>query len=94
VRSADSSAVRSTTTTGAVAPADGGSFSRSTSVFRSTTSSGADLAGWRRERLPSPWDERPIDVAPDWVCEVVSPSNAAHDRVRKRALYVHAGAPY
>jgi hypothetical protein len=43
-----------------------------------------DLAGWRRERLPDPWDTRPIDVVPDWICEIVSPSNAGTDRVTKR----------
>ena len=32
-----------------------------------------DLAGWRRERLPNPGKARPITVAPDWVCEVLSP---------------------
>jgi Uma2 family endonuclease len=53
-----------------------------------------DLAGWHRERLPRPWDERPIDVAPDWICEVVSRSNAAHDRVRKRELYARSRIPY
>jgi Uma2 family endonuclease len=53
-----------------------------------------DLAGWRRERLPSPWDIRPIDVPPDWICEVVSPSNAAQDRVGKRNLYARSGIPY
>lgn len=35
-----------------------------------------DLAGWRRERLPSPWDERPIEVAPDWIGEVISSHNS------------------
>jgi len=53
-----------------------------------------DLAGWRRERLHEPWDVRPIDVVPDWVCEVVSPSNAAHDRVRKRELHARHGVAY
>jgi Uma2 family endonuclease len=53
-----------------------------------------DLAGWRRERMPTPWDERPIDVVPDWVCEVVSPSNASQDRVRKRELYARFGIAY
>ncbi|GAB4203314.1 MAG: hypothetical protein OHK0013_17380 [Sandaracinaceae bacterium] len=52
-----------------------------------------DLAGWRRERLPDPWDMRPIDVMPDWVCEVTSPSNARHDRVTKAKLYLAAGVP-
>lgn len=53
-----------------------------------------DIAGWRRERLLVPWDVRPIDVVPDWVCEVVSPSNAAYDRVRKRELYARYGIAY
>jgi Uma2 family endonuclease len=50
-----------------------------------------DLAGWRRERLPRPGSQRPIDVAPDWICEVISPSTAALDRVKKRALYARHG---
>lgn len=53
-----------------------------------------DLAGWRRERLPEPWDERPIDVAPDWICEVLSPPNVSHDRVTKRHLYARHGVPH
>ncbi len=53
-----------------------------------------DLAGWRRERLPEPWDERPIHVVPDWVCEVISPYNAARDRVTKRAVYAAHGLAY
>jgi Uma2 family endonuclease len=53
-----------------------------------------DLAGWLRHRLQEPWDVRPIDVVPDWIGEVLSRSNAAHDRVRKRELYARAGVPY
>ena len=45
-----------------------------------------DLSGWRRARLENP-DVRPITVAPDWICEVISESNEAHDRVTKRRLY-------
>jgi Uma2 family endonuclease len=52
-----------------------------------------DIAGWRRERLPDPWDSRPIDVVPDWICEVTSPSNVAHDRVTKAKLYAEHGVP-
>lgn len=50
-----------------------------------------DLAGWRRDRLLKPGTTRPIDVVPDWVCEVVSPSTAARDRVTKRNLYARCG---
>lgn len=53
-----------------------------------------DLSGWRRERLIDPGDLRPIDVVPDWVCEITSPSTASRDRVGKRALYARAGVPY
>ena len=54
-----------------------------------------DIAGWRRERLPNPWDLRPIDVKPDWVCEVTSPTSASIDRVLKRRLYAaHGVASY
>jgi len=53
-----------------------------------------DLSGWRRERLPRPGATRPIDVVPDWVCEIISPSTAARDRVTKRALYARTGVPH
>ncbi|MFO0681350.1 MAG: Uma2 family endonuclease [Sandaracinus sp.] len=52
-----------------------------------------DLSGWRRERLSEPWDVRPIEVVPDWVCEITSPSNARLDRVTKANLYRLAGVP-
>ena len=53
-----------------------------------------DLSGWRRPRLVDRWDTRPIDVVPDWLCEVVSPSSAAHDRVKKRELYARHAVPF
>lgn len=53
-----------------------------------------DLAGWRRERLASPWDVRPIEVGPDWICEIISTSNADHDRVTKRELYARHGVTH
>lgn len=37
---------------------------------------------------------RPLEVRPDWVCEVVSESNAAHDRVVKLRAYHRAGVPH
>jgi Uma2 family endonuclease len=49
-----------------------------------------DLAGWRRERLPV-LPERSIELAPDWVCEILSPSTRRHDQRIKRPLYAEAG---
>ena len=46
-----------------------------------------DLAGWRRERLPSLPSEAYFSLPPDWVCEVLSPSTASVDRVKKLAIY-------
>jgi Uma2 family endonuclease len=54
-----------------------------------------DLAGWRRERLGAdPWDTLPIDVVPDWICEVLSPHGVRRDRVVKRELYARHGVPF
>jgi len=53
-----------------------------------------DLSGWRRERLPSMPQETPILVRPDWVCEVLSRSNAANDLVKKMRVYHRAGVPH
>ena len=46
-----------------------------------------DLAGWRRERLPVLPDEAYFALAPDWVCEIVSPATASMDRVKKLSIY-------
>ena len=51
-----------------------------------------DLAGWRRERLPHLDASVPyFDLAPDWVCEVLSPSTEALDRGEKRVAYAREG---
>ncbi len=46
-----------------------------------------DLAGWRRERMPELPDAPFLTLAPDWVCEVLSPSTAALDRSEKLPIY-------
>jgi Uma2 family endonuclease len=48
-----------------------------------------DLAGWRRTRMPKLPTTAYIAVAPDWVCEVISPSTARLDRAKKLAIYAH-----
>jgi Uma2 family endonuclease len=50
-----------------------------------------DLAGWRRERMPVLQNVAYFELAPDWVCEVVSPSTARIDRVRKVPIYAREG---
>lgn len=53
-----------------------------------------DLAGWRRERVPERPTGRPVRVRPDWICEVLSASNANTDLVEKLALYSRSGVPH
>ena len=46
-----------------------------------------DLAGWRRERLPTVPVAAYLTLAPDWVCEVLSPSTESLDRGKKLRIY-------
>ena len=50
-----------------------------------------DLAGWRRSRLPVLPREAFFTLAPDWVCEVLSPSTARFDRMKKLSVYAREG---
>jgi Uma2 family endonuclease len=49
-----------------------------------------DLAGWRRTRLPEVPKAPFSTLAPDWVCEVSSPSTAMLDRAKKLLIYARA----
>ncbi len=53
-----------------------------------------DLAGWRRERLPSIPDQAYLTLAPDWICEVLSPSTGRFDRAEKLPLYAAENVRY
>ncbi len=57
-----------------------------------------DLAGWRQERVPvltpEGEDESFFALAPDWVCEVLSPSTARTDRVKKLPSYAREGVTH
>jgi Uma2 family endonuclease len=46
-----------------------------------------DVAGWRRERMPALGNIPYSEQAPDWVCEVVSPTTGRIDRIRKMRVY-------
>ena len=53
-----------------------------------------DLAGWRRDRVPAIPDAPAMTIAPDWVCEVISPSTEAIDRGKKLAIYAREGVAH
>ena len=54
-----------------------------------------DLVGWRRETTPQRPSGRLVRARPDWVAEVLSPSNAGNDLVKKlRTLTRHAVPHY
>jgi hypothetical protein len=46
-----------------------------------------DLAGWRKERLHSIPNAARLELAPDWVCEILSPSTERIDRGLKLRIY-------
>jgi Uma2 family endonuclease len=47
-----------------------------------------DIAGWRRERMPTIDASKPyFELVPDWVCEVLSPSTALLDIARTLEVY-------
>lgn len=50
-----------------------------------------DLAGWRRETMPNFPDGAYCTIAPDWVCEVLSPSTRGIDIGPKRQIYGREG---
>ena len=53
-----------------------------------------DLAGWRRDRMPVMPRTAYFELAPDWICEVVSPSTGRLDRTAKLPVYARAGVPF
>jgi Uma2 family endonuclease len=53
-----------------------------------------DIAGWRRERVPSFPKGRPIELVPDWVCEGLSPATAVRDQGEKRGVYQRSGVEW
>jgi len=53
-----------------------------------------DWAGWRRTRLPHRPTTAFYAVAPDWICEILSPSTARLDRVKKLRIYAREGVAH
>lgn len=53
-----------------------------------------DLAGWRLEHARFASDKTPIRAAPEWVCEVLSPSTEEFDRGTKASAYAEHGVAH
>ncbi len=53
-----------------------------------------DLAGWRRSRMPRLPETAWFELAPDWVCEILSPATARTDRGEKMPIYAAWGVPH
>ena len=53
-----------------------------------------DIAGWRRERMPTLPETAYFELPPDWICEILSPSTARVDRVEKLPIYAANGVKH
>jgi len=53
-----------------------------------------DVLGWRRDHCPTRPTGTPVTIRPDWICEVVSPSHATDDTIKKLRLYQRVGVPH
>jgi Uma2 family endonuclease len=52
-----------------------------------------DIGGWQRGRFPEDPDAVSIEVVPDWVCEILSPTTSRFDRQLKMRVYAEQGVP-
>jgi Uma2 family endonuclease len=53
-----------------------------------------DISGWRSERYPLHETTPYFTVAPDWLCEFLSPSTERLDRFQKLPIYAHNGVQH
>jgi Uma2 family endonuclease len=53
-----------------------------------------DWAGWRKTRMPQRPATAYFPLAPDWICEVLSPSTVQIDRARKMRIYAREGVAH
>ena len=53
-----------------------------------------DIGGWRRTRMPKSPTEAFATLAPDWLCETLSPSTAKLDRTKQLVVYARERVPY
>lgn len=53
-----------------------------------------DLAAWRHDRMPTVPNVPAVTLAPDWLCEITSPSSARWDRIVKLRVYARVGVAW
>ena len=53
-----------------------------------------DICGWLRSRMPVIPDTDWFETAPDWACEVLTPSTRLLDQVIKREVYARHGVAH
>lgn len=53
-----------------------------------------DIAGWRRERMAVLESRAAFTLAPDWICEVISPHTGRIDRMKKLPIYAKEEIAY
>lgn len=53
-----------------------------------------DIAGWRLENSAGIAEKAYIEKAPDWLCEVLSPSTERYDRHEKQRIYATYGVDH
>jgi Uma2 family endonuclease len=53
-----------------------------------------DIAGWRRDRVAHSPTGKPVRARPDWVCELLSPSNARRDLIDKFQVLHRCAVPH
>lgn len=49
-----------------------------------------DVVGWRRDKVPSFPTGSVLMTVPDWICEILSPSNFTNDTIKKKRIYHRA----
>lgn len=53
-----------------------------------------DVVGWRRERVTERPRGNPVRIRPDWIGEILSPTNSGNDRVTKLNAYHRFEIPH
>ncbi len=53
-----------------------------------------DLLGYRVASVPELPDENPLRIVPEWTCEILSPTSARDDRLKKLRLYAQEGVAW